>query len=179
MAGSNAIKYYSPAIFKSVGLAGRNTAFFATGVYGVVRIVSVLFAMVFVVDRFGRTMTLMAGSFVMVTMWYIGAYVILSSPGSAGSSSVSSADYAGIAMIYVVPYMITNIGCGTYFLFAALITVSIPWVFFCAPETKGVSLEDVDALFGLPQIKQLYYENQNTPKDPECNVAHAEHSRRV
>ena len=30
MAGSNAINYYSPAIFKSVGLAGSDTSFFAT-----------------------------------------------------------------------------------------------------------------------------------------------------
>lgn len=67
MAGSNAINYYSPAIFKSIGLTGSNTAFFATGIYGVVRFVAIIFAMVFVVDRFGRTRTLMAGSVVMVS----------------------------------------------------------------------------------------------------------------
>lgn len=67
MAGSNAINYYSPAIFKSIGLTGPNTAFFATGIYGVVRFVAIIFAMVYVVDRFGRTRTLMAGSVVMVS----------------------------------------------------------------------------------------------------------------
>lgn len=258
MAGSNAINYYSPAIFKSIGLTGSNTAFFATGIYGVVRFVAIIFAMVFVVDRFGRTRTLMVGSVVMVSkstwrfmsfclssffynqrqrrktfglkimqafaMWYIGAYVKIASPGSGGSSGVSSAGYVGIAMIYIyaigwcfswagipwiyaseifplrirspcvsiciavhwilnfviarsVPYMISNIGYGTYFLFAAFITISVPWVFFFVPETKGLSLEDMDALFGLPQIEHLYHDNDNTLKEPECNVTHSEHSK--
>jgi hypothetical protein len=34
MAGSNAINYYSPRIFKSIGLNGANTGLYATGIYG-------------------------------------------------------------------------------------------------------------------------------------------------
>ncbi len=49
-----------------------------------------------------------------------------------------------------VPYMISNIGFGTYFVFAAMLTLSVPFVFFFVPETKGLSLEDMDALFGVP-----------------------------
>ncbi|KAG5935643.1 hypothetical protein E4U53_000388 [Claviceps sorghi] len=198
MAGSNAINYYSPAVFRSIGMAGPNTAFFATGVYGIVRFVAIIVAMAFVVDRFGRTRTLMFGSFVMAfAMWYIGAYVKTAAPSSASfSSHISSSGYAGIAMIYIyavgwcfswagvpwiyaaeifplrirsgcisicvavhwtlnfviassVPYMMANIGYGTYFVFAGSITLSIPWVFFCVPETKNLSLEDMDGLFGV------------------------------
>lgn len=46
-----------------------------------------------------------------------------------------------------VPYMISNIGFGTYFVFAACTTFSIPFVWFMVPETKGMKLEEVDALF--------------------------------
>lgn len=49
-----------------------------------------------------------------------------------------------------VPYMISNIGCGTYFFFAAMLTLSVPFVYFFVAETKGLSLEDMDALFGVP-----------------------------
>jgi len=45
------------------------------------------------------------------------------------------------------PYMISNINYGTYFLFAACLTVSVPFVWFFVPETKGRGLEDMDALF--------------------------------
>jgi hypothetical protein len=37
---------------------------------------------------------------------------------------------------------------GTYFVFASFITLSIPFVYFCVPETKGLSLEEIETLFG-------------------------------
>jgi hypothetical protein len=81
-AGSNAINYYrsvhtsflrglhskflnSPRIFKSVGLTGSSTSLYATGIYGIVRLVCVIIAMHFVVDRFGRKKMLMGGAAIM------------------------------------------------------------------------------------------------------------------
>lgn len=49
-----------------------------------------------------------------------------------------------------VPYMISNIGYGTYFVFASCITLSIPFVYFCLPETKGLTLEEIDVMFDGP-----------------------------
>lgn len=46
--------------------------------------------------------------------------------------------------------MISNIGYGTYFVFAAFTTLSIPFVYFFLPETKGLSLEEIDVLFDGP-----------------------------
>ena len=46
-----------------------------------------------------------------------------------------------------VPYMISNISYGTYFVFAACTTLSIPFVWFLIPETKGFSLEEMDIIF--------------------------------
>lgn len=67
MAGSNAINYYSPRIFRSIGLTGTKTTLVSTGIYGIVRLVAVFFAMYFVVDRFGRKPMLIIGSIVMVS----------------------------------------------------------------------------------------------------------------
>lgn len=186
--------YYSPRIFKSVGLTGSSTKLYATGIYGIVRLVCVIIAMNFVVDRFGRRNMLMGGAAVMlVAMWFIGAYIKVASPteGSALTAGGYAAvtfiyifavgfcfSYAGIPWIYcaeifplriralgiaictavhwlfnfviarAVPYMISNIGYGTYFFFASCITLSIPFVYFCLPETKGLSLEEIDVIFG-------------------------------
>lgn len=48
------------------------------------------------------------------------------------------------------PFMITSMGYGTYFFFAASMTVSFAWVWFLLPETRGLHLEDMDVIFGFP-----------------------------
>ncbi|CAN8106560.1 unnamed protein product [Discula destructiva] len=45
------------------------------------------------------------------------------------------------------PYMITSLGYGTYMLFGALMICMGFWAFFFIPETKGLTLEDMDQLF--------------------------------
>jgi Sugar (and other) transporter len=198
MAGSNAINFFSPRIFKSIGLKGTTTGLYATGIYGLVRFVAVCIAMLYVVDRFGRTKMLIYGSVLMsACMWYIGAFVKISNPSSA--EHISAGGYAAATMIYVyavgfcfswagvpwiycseifplrirslcvglctathwlmnfviarsVPYMITNIGGGTYFVFASFLAAAVLFVFFFVPETKGLNLESMDELFGVPGV---------------------------
>ncbi|KAF2171325.1 hypothetical protein M409DRAFT_18440 [Zasmidium cellare ATCC 36951] len=197
MAGSNAINYYSPRIFKSIGLTGSTTGLYATGIYGIVRLVAVVIAMYFVVDKVGRTKMLIGGSIVMgFAMWFIGAYVKLAPTTSSSTQHLSAGGYAAAVFIYIfavgfcfsyagipwiycaeifplrirgigmaictathwlmnfviarsVPYMISDIGYGTYFVFASFITLSIPFVYFFVQETKGLSLEEMDILFGV------------------------------
>ncbi|KAG8626560.1 hypothetical protein KVT40_005505 [Elsinoe batatas] len=45
------------------------------------------------------------------------------------------------------PYMITSLGYGTYMFFGTLMVLMGFWAFFFIPETKGLSLESMDALF--------------------------------
>lgn len=45
------------------------------------------------------------------------------------------------------PYMITSLGYGTYMFFGALMVLMGFWAFFFIPETKGLTLEDMDTLF--------------------------------
>lgn len=88
MAGSNAINSYSPRSFKQIGLKGTNTGLYATGIYGLVRFIAEYIAMIYVVDRFGRTKMLMFGSALMsICMWCIGAYVYRSNTDAAHISA--------------------------------------------------------------------------------------------
>ncbi|KAI8265884.1 hypothetical protein K4K58_010643 [Colletotrichum sp. SAR11_239] len=48
------------------------------------------------------------------------------------------------------PYMISDIGYGTYFFFGALMVCMGFWAWWCIRETKGVPIEEMDALFGAP-----------------------------
>lgn len=79
-----------------------------------------------------------------------------------------------------------NITYGTFFLFASSVVFGIVFTWFLIPETKGISLEDMDTLFsrsGLPRTwrKQLdeIIEERRAAGDPEMFVAdekeHASH----
>ncbi|CAP92365.1 hypothetical protein E8E15_009136 [Penicillium rubens] len=58
------------------------------------------------------------------------------------------------------PYMITSLGYGTYFFFAALMVCMGFWAWWFIPETKGKSLEEMEELFGA----------QPVPRDAEWAV---------
>ena len=47
------------------------------------------------------------------------------------------------------PKMFATMGYGVYMFFACLMLLSIPFVFFLIPETKGVPLERMDELFTI------------------------------
>lgn len=54
------------------------------------------------------------------------------------------------------PYMISSLGYGTYMFFGALMVLMGFWAFFFIPETKGLTLEDMDALFAGSMHKAVW-----------------------
>ena len=48
------------------------------------------------------------------------------------------------------PYMITSLGYGTYMFFGSLMVLMGIWAWWAVPETKGKTLEEMEALFGVP-----------------------------
>lgn len=223
MAGSNAINYYSPRIFKSIGLTGSNTGLISTGLYGIVRLVAISITMYFIVDKFGRTNLLIVGSVIAaISMWSIGG-IVKSHPISNTTKHVpiTASGYAAAVMVYIyaigfclswagipwiycseifplrirslsvaictathwllnfviarsVPYMLTNIEYGTYFVFAACLTLAVPFVYFIVPETKGLSLEDMDALFGVPGADRHLFPRLDDSEKGESRIEHKE-----
>lgn len=47
----------------------------------------------------------------------------------------------------ITPPLVQNTGYGAYIFFAVFCLLSGVWTFFCVPETKGRSLEDMDHIF--------------------------------
>ncbi|QKX63915.1 uncharacterized protein TRUGW13939_11087 [Talaromyces rugulosus] len=48
----------------------------------------------------------------------------------------------------VTPDMLSSISWGTYIFFAAFCLLAFAFTFFCIPETRGKTLEDMDLIFG-------------------------------
>ncbi|PSN72138.1 MFS quinate transporter-like protein QutD [Corynespora cassiicola Philippines] len=71
--GTNSINYYAPQIFQSIGLKGTSAGLFATGVYGIVKIVVTALGLMFATEQMGRKWSLLVGSAGQAfAMFYIG-----------------------------------------------------------------------------------------------------------
>lgn len=98
--GINAINYYSPTVFKSIGITGTNTGFLTTGLFGVVKTVVTIVWLLYLVDRLGRRRMLFIGAIGgSLCMWFIGAYIKLAN-SEEKSESGGKLDSGGIAAIF-------------------------------------------------------------------------------
>jgi hypothetical protein len=91
--------------------------------------------------------------------------------------NASADDYTRIMQLVIAkstPYMISNMGYGTYFLFASFMTIAFLWVCFLLPETRGIRLEEMDALFGAIHPMQVSTSlrtdetGKESPERPPC-----------
>lgn len=103
--GINAVTYYSPTIFKSLGVTGSDSTLLSTGIFGVLKAVAAVVWVFLLVDRFGRRVCL---CFVCLPctfcMWYIGAYVKIADPAAriaSGNTSSTPGGTAAKAMLYI------------------------------------------------------------------------------
>lgn len=61
------------------------------------------------------------------------------------------------------PYMISDLGYGAYFFFATVLLCMGIWAFLFVPETKGVTLEEMDALFMRPMHQVVWAQIRKRP----------------
>ncbi|KAF4818456.1 Quinate permease [Colletotrichum siamense] len=117
LTGINAINYYSPTILRSTGFSGTDVGLLATGVYGIVKMMTTLVFMMFFVDKFGRRPALLIGAIgAMVAMFYLAGYSALS--GSfEGRAPADAGARTALAMIYI------------YAIFYGFSWNGIPWIF--------------------------------------------------
>lgn len=70
------------------------------------------------------------------------------------------------------PQMFTTMGYGVYFFFATLMILSIFFVFFLIPETKGIPLESMDRLFEIKPIWRAHGQILATLREDEERFRH-------
>lgn len=114
---TNALNYFTPAIFSSIGFTGTSMKLLATGVYGIVKVVVTMIFIFWAVDTWGRRRALITGSVIIfVCFFYLGTYSKIS--GSfEGTAKLDGGAYSAIVVIY---------------LYAAAFAMSwnaMPWIF--------------------------------------------------
>ncbi|KAF2655721.1 general substrate transporter [Lophiostoma macrostomum CBS 122681] len=115
--GINAINYYSPTIFTSIGFTGTSNGLLATGIFGIVKMVATIFYAGFLVDKVGRRRLLLIGGFgAGISMFYLAGYSQISGSFER-TPPLDSGARAAVAMVYI------------YALFYGFSWNGIPWLF--------------------------------------------------
>jgi hypothetical protein len=100
MTGVNAVNYYAPQIFQSLGMTGTTVSLFATGVYGIVKVLGCATFLIFCADSLGRRRSLLWTSAAQAfTMYIIGIYGRVEPP--VAGAGISAFGYVAIVCIYL------------------------------------------------------------------------------
>ncbi|GAO47268.1 hypothetical protein G7K_1478-t1 [Saitoella complicata NRRL Y-17804] len=100
--GINAINYYSPTVFKSIGLTGTNTGLFSTGIFGVIKTTVTIIWILYLIDIVGRRRLLLIGSFGgAICMYAVGAYIAIANPSKNPSATVPPGGIAAMFFFYM------------------------------------------------------------------------------
>jgi sugar porter (SP) family MFS transporter len=100
--GINAINYYSPVVFKSIGIVGTNTGLFTTGIFGVIKTVFTFIWLLFLIDKMGRRDLLIYGAAGgSLCLWYVGGYIAIADPANHPSPKLSSGGISAMFFFYL------------------------------------------------------------------------------
>ncbi|KAH7126933.1 general substrate transporter [Dendryphion nanum] len=220
MTGTNAINYYAPIIFNNLGIYGNEAKLFATGIYGVVKVVCCAAFLVFAADSLGRRRSLLWTSIAQgCAMLYVGLYVRISPP--VKGQPVPPAGYFALVCIFLfagffqfgwgpvcwiyvseiptarlrslnvaiaaatqwlfnfvvaraTPLMLTtagHAGYGAFIIYASFCFSMFFYVWFLIPETKGLSLEKMDDLFGVTElVKRIELDREHHADSTEVGL---------
>ncbi|KAI4702964.1 hypothetical protein J4E81_001837 [Alternaria sp. BMP 2799] len=221
MTGTNAINYYAPQIFAALGLKGNAVKLFATGIYGIVKMVGCFAFLIFAADSLGRRRSLLWTSIAQgLAMFYIGIYMRVDPP--IPNQPVPPAGYFALVCVFLfalffqfgwgpvcwiyvseipaarlrslnvaiaaatqwlfnfvvaraTPNMMATMGqggYGTFFTYGAFCFSMFIFVWFLIPETKGLSLEKMDDLFGITElVKNMEADRENHADDMDAKNA--------
>jgi len=109
--GQNSIGYYAPEIFTSIGIGNTNVTLFASGIYGLVKVIATTIFLFVGIEQFGRRRSLIVGAFLMGSFFFIlGALFrthtpnVVNVPTNSEPPTGISIAMAVMIYLYVVPY---------------------------------------------------------------------------
>nr|QFR37101.1 MFS transporter [Cyberlindnera americana] len=101
----NAVNYYSPKIFQTMGISSEESSLLSTGVFGIIKAICCLIWSICIVDSFGRrTCSIFGLTLCSLCFWYIGAYIKVSDVAArlaAGDTKIDGGGKGALALFYI------------------------------------------------------------------------------
>lgn len=112
--GINAINYYSPTVFRSIGITGTSTGLLTTGIFGCLKTFFTFVWIMVMIDQFGRRKLLMIGALGgSISLWVVGGYIAVARPQNNPSSTLSGGGIAAMVFFYIYTIFYTPSWSGT------------------------------------------------------------------
>ncbi|PWO00755.1 putative quinate permease [Tilletiopsis washingtonensis] len=101
--GINSINYYSPTIFRAIGITGTSTALLTTGVFGVIKTLGAIIWIAILIERLGRRKIMMFGAAgCSAFMIWIGVYVaVAANRAPVAGATLSAGGRSAVAAFYL------------------------------------------------------------------------------
>ena len=156
------INYFSPEIFAGLGVSSTTSKLFATGIYGVVKVIAVAAVLMFAVEKVGRKNCLIIGGIGQgLTMLWIGGFQAVHP-----ESTIVPASYVSLVAVYLyavfycvgwgpVPWVVASEVAPNHVRTAALaLAIGVNWLFaFTISKITPIMLNTIKygtfLLFGL------------------------------
>lgn len=101
----NAVNYYSPRIFQTMGIDSIHSSLLSTGVFGVIKGICCLIWSMRIVDQYGRRPCLIVGLIVCcICFGYIGLYIKISNPLETKQFGLGGMAALGMFYVWTVAY---------------------------------------------------------------------------
>ncbi|KAG2235416.1 hypothetical protein INT48_005766 [Thamnidium elegans] len=110
LTGINVINYFSPMVFRSIGLSSGEAELFAIGVYGILKMVVVLVGILWCIDRFGRRPLLVAGGVGMGICMYAFSVCVSSTPAPTPGIDSGLTVTAGLGIVSMYTFFALSWG---------------------------------------------------------------------
>jgi sugar porter (SP) family MFS transporter len=112
--GINAMNYYSPTVFRSIGVTGASTSLLTTGIFGVIKTFFFSIWAMYLIDQLGRRRLLMWGAMGgSLSLWAVGGYIARAKPQEHPSSKLTSGGIAAMVFFYFYPACYASSWIGT------------------------------------------------------------------
>ena len=104
LTGTDSLNYFAPRIFEIIGV-GDGDSLLTTGVYGVVKFVTTLFYVGYLVEHVGRRLPLIVGATIQAScMLYLALYVRFSRESEGSGGGVPPGGIVGAVAIYLYAF---------------------------------------------------------------------------